>query len=203
MILMVDNYDSFTYNLVQGLADLSHGEVEVVRNDVATADELLARAPRAVVVSPGPGTPEQAGVSVDLIAAAAEVPLLGICLGHQALAVAHGGRVVRAAEPVHGKVSMIHHAGGPLLEGLPNPFPATRYHSLVVDPASVPGCLEVTAWTEDGQVMGLRHRTRPHFGLQFHPESYLCRDGIRLLGSFLELAGISTAAGVVDAGGEQ
>ena len=201
MILMIDNYDSFTYNLVQGLAELSRVEVEVVRNDVASADVLLARAPQAVVVSPGPGTPEQAGVSVDLIAAAAEVPLLGICLGHQALAVAHGSRVVRSAEPVHGKVSMIHHAGGPLLAGVPNPCPATRYHSLVVDPASVPECLEVTAWTEDGLVMGLRHRSRPHFGLQFHPESYLCRDGMRLLRGFLELAGIATAEPASDTGG--
>jgi anthranilate synthase/aminodeoxychorismate synthase-like glutamine amidotransferase len=201
MIVVIDNYDSFTYNLVQGLAELSRGNVVVVRNDAATVDALLGRAPEAIVISPGPGTPEQAGVSVALIGAAAEVPLIGICLGHQALAAAHGGRVVRAPEPVHGKTSLIHHSGDPLFAGIPSPFEATRYHSLIVERSSVPADLEVTAWTEDGLVMGLRHRTRPHFGLQFHPESYLCRDGMRLLGRFLELAGLPGVAGARTGGG--
>jgi anthranilate synthase component 2 len=196
MILMLDNYDSFTYNLVQGLAELSGGQVEVVRNDAASPDELLALEPRAVVVSPGPGTPEQAGVSVGLIKAANDVPLLGICLGHQALAVARGARIERAPEPVHGKTSLIHHTGEGLFDGIPNPFEATRYHSLVVNRDSIPDELVVTAWTEDDQVMALSDRNRPHFGLQFHPESYLSSDGMRMLARFLEIAGVPVAAGV-------
>jgi anthranilate synthase/aminodeoxychorismate synthase-like glutamine amidotransferase len=196
MILMLDNYDSFTYNLVQGLAELSGGQVEVVRNDAAAPNELLALGPRAVVVSPGPGTPEQAGISVELIDAAIDLPLLGICLGHQALAVAHGARIKRAPEPVHGKTSLIHHTGKGLFDGIPNPFEATRYHSLVVDRESVPDDLVVTAWTEDGHIMALEDRNRPHFGLQFHPESYLCSDGMRILARFLEIAGMPVAAGV-------
>jgi anthranilate synthase/aminodeoxychorismate synthase-like glutamine amidotransferase len=190
MILVVDNCDSFTYNLVQELAELSGAAIEVVRNDAATAAELVARRPQAVVISPGPGAPEEAGVSMELIAAAAELPLLGVCLGHQALAAVHGGRVVRAPEPVHGKTAVILHDGRGVFEGAPSPFEATRYHSLVVDRASVPDRLELTAWTADGLVMGLADRERPHYGLQFHPESYLTREGMRLLARFLLLAGI-------------
>jgi anthranilate synthase component 2 len=202
MILMLDNYDSFTYNLVQGLARLSGGQVEVVRNDVASPGQLLDRKPRAVVVSPGPGTPDEAGISVELIRAAADLPLLGICLGHQALAAAHGARIERAPEPVHGKTSLIHHTGEGLFAEIPNPFEATRYHSLIVDRTSVSDEFELTAWTDDGTIMGLKHRSRPHFGLQFHPESYLSPDGMRMLANFLELAGVSVTGDAAQAGGE-
>ena len=191
MILMLDNYDSFTYNLVQEMAEISDAEIRVVRNDEATAEDLIALGPLAVVISPGPGVPEDAGVSMDLVTAAAEVPLLGICLGHQSLAAVHGGKVVRAAEPVHGKTSMIHHHGKGLFEGRSNPFEATRYHSLVVERESVPAALEVIAWTDDDLVMGLHNRERRHFGVQFHPESYLCGEGKHLLATFLRIAGIS------------
>jgi anthranilate synthase component 2 len=190
MILVLDNYDSFTYNLVQELAEISGAEIEVLRNDAKTVDELLALGPRAIVISPGPGTPDEAGVSMDLVRAATELPLLGICLGHQALAAVHGAEIVRGAEPVHGKVWPIHHSGGGLFQDLPDPFDATRYHSLVVDRSTVPAELEITAWTAEDVVMGLSHRSRPHFGLQFHPESYLCREGMRLLARFLDLAGV-------------
>ena len=190
MILMLDNYDSFTYNLVQELEEIGGTAVEVVRNDVATAAELVARGPRAVVISPGPGVPEEAGVTMELIRAAAALPLLGICLGHQALAAVHGGTVARGAAPVHGKTSAVHHGGDGLFAGLPDPFEATRYHSLVVERDGLPATLEVTAWTEDGVVMGLRDLERPHFGVQFHPESYLCRHGRDLLARFLEIAGL-------------
>jgi anthranilate synthase/aminodeoxychorismate synthase-like glutamine amidotransferase len=190
MILLLDNYDSFTYNLMQGLAQISGVPIEVVRNDVETVDELLARRPRAVVISPGPGIPRDAGVSMELIERATGLPLLGICLGHQALAAVHGGRVVRGREPVHGKTSAIEHRGAGLFEGVPKPFEATRYHSLEVDRESLPESLELTAWTEDGVVMGIAHRERPHFGLQFHPESYLCQEGMKILTRFVELAGI-------------
>lgn len=191
MILMIDNYDSFTFNLVQALRALAgEEEVEVVRNDAASAAELLARRPRAIVLSPGPGTPERAGVCVELIRAAAGVPLLGVCLGHQALTVACGGEVVRAPEPRHGKVSAIHHDGGDLFAGLPDPFPATRYHSLLARRESLPEELEVSAWTADGLIMGLRRRGQPHWGVQFHPESYLTPEGPALLANFLRRAGV-------------
>ena len=190
MILMLDNYDSFTYNLVQGLAALSGVEIQVVRNDAASPRELLARRPRAVVISPGPGTPEDAGITMDLIAAAVDLPLLGICLGHQALAAVGGARIVRAPEPVHGKTSAIHHSGEGIFAGLPEPFEATRYHSLVVDRASLSEDLKITAWTDDGLVMGIQHRVHPHHGVQFHPESYLSADGMQLLANFLIIAGI-------------
>jgi anthranilate synthase component 2 len=190
VILMLDNYDSFTYNLVQELEEIGEAPVGVVRNDAAPVAELLARGPRAVVISPGPGAPEEAGVTLELVQRPAELPLLGICLGHQALAAAHGGRVVRAAAPVHGKTSAIRHGGAGVFAGLPDPFEATRYHSLVVAREGLPAALEVTAWTDDGTIMGLRHRERPHFGVQFHPESYLCREGRQLLARFLELAGL-------------
>ncbi len=201
MILVIDNYDSFTYNLVQALAATAAADVVVVRNDRATAADLLARPPRAIVVSPGPGVPEGAGVSIDLIRAAGEVPVLGVCLGHQALAVAYGGRVGRAPVPVHGKTSPIFHGGDGLFAGLPNPFAATRYHSLVVDPASLPEELAVTAWTEDHLVMALAHRTRPHLGVQFHPESYMSREGETILAGFLGLAGVPLRRRPADPGG--
>jgi anthranilate synthase component 2 len=194
MILMIDNYDSFTYNLVQELEEVGDAEVDVVRNDAASVEELLSREPQAVVISPGPGIPEESGVTMDLVRAASGVPLLGICLGHQAIAAVHGGRVVRAGEPVHGKTSAVHHNGEGLFEGLAQGFIATRYHSLIVERDSLPENLEVTAWTDDGVIMGLRDRQRRHFGVQFHPESYLCREGRRLLARFLELAGLPLRA---------
>jgi len=191
VILMIDNYDSFTFNLVQYLRGLSGEEVRVERNDALPVVEILRLGPRAIVVSPGPSRPEAAGVCVELVRAAADVPLLGVCLGHQALAVAYGGEVVRAPEPRHGKVSAIHHGGAGVFAGLPDPFPATRYHSLVARRETLPGELLVTAWSDDGLVMGLSHRARPHHGVQFHPESHLTRDGLRLLATFLTLAGIA------------
>ncbi len=190
MILMIDNYDSFTYNLVQELSEVGNVEIDVVRNDAASVDELIAKRPQAVVISPGPGIPEDSGVTMDMVRAAADLPLLGICLGHQAIAAVHGGRVVRAPEPVHGKTSEVRHNGAGLFEGLPDGFEATRYHSLIVDRESLPADLEVTAWTDDGVIMGLRDKNRPHFGVQFHPESYLCHDGKKILARFLEIAGI-------------
>jgi len=190
MILMIDNYDSFTYNLVQELAEISGAEIDVVRNDTETAEELLARGPDAIVISPGPGTPDDAGVSKDLIRAASDTPMLGICLGMQSLAEVHGGSVVRAPAPVHGKTSEIHHDDTGVVAGLPEPFIAARYHSLIVDRETVPEELEITAWTDDGLVMGLAHREHPHHAVQFHPESYLSVDGMRLLANFLSLAGV-------------
>ncbi len=190
MILMIDNYDSFTYNLVQGLVEISGAEIDVLRNDAGTAEELLAREPKAIVISPGPGTPDDAGVSMDLISAAVATPMLGICLGMQSLAAVHGGTIIRAPLPVHGKTAAIHHNEGGVMSGLPNPFIATRYHSLVVDRSTVPDELEITAWTDDGLVMGLAHHERPHHAVQFHPESYLSPDGMQLLANFLVLAGV-------------
>lgn len=185
MILVVDNYDSFTYNLVQILSTL-HPRIEVVRNDAATVDELLALAPDGIVISPGPGRPEDAGVSCELILRNESVPLLGVCLGHQAIGAVFGGAVVRAPVLMHGKTSEIRHDGKGLFHGLSNPFVATRYHSLVVDRASVPEVLTITAETADGLVMGLRHATRPIAGVQFHPESILTVEGTRLLANFVE-----------------
>ena len=190
VILMLDNYDSFTYNLVQELAEVGDVAIEVVRNDVSSVEELLSLEPQAIVISPGPGVPEDAGVSMDLVRGAADLPLLGICLGHQAIAAVHGARVVRAPEPVHGKTSPILHDGAGLFEGLPERFEATRYHSLVVERDSLPGELAVSAWTENGVVMAIHDRERPHFGVQFHPESYLCHEGKKLLARFLKIAGL-------------
>ena len=184
MILVVDNYDSFTYNLVQFLARLDP-DVRVVRNDSVTADELLALEPARIVISPGPGRPENAGVSCDLIRKNDAIPLLGVCLGHQALGLVFGGIVVRAPVLMHGKTSEISHGGKGFFTGLRNPFTATRYHSLVVDRSSVPPELEITA-EADGLVMGLKHRTRPLAGVQFHPESILTTEGEKLLGNFVE-----------------
>ena len=195
MIVLVDNYDSFTYNLVQYLRELAAAEeVRVLRNDAAGAVEIVAMRPSAIVLSPGPGVPEAAGVCVELIRLATGVPLLGVCLGHQALAVACGGRVVRAPEPRHGKNSEVHHNGLGVFAGLRDPFTATRYHSLVAHRESLPHELEVAAWTDDGLVMGLVHRGRPHVGVQFHPEAYLTQGGKRLLANFLGLAGVKVAA---------
>ncbi len=195
MIVMIDNYDSFTYNLVQYLRELAGDEeVRVVRNDAAEPDEVVAWRPRAIVLSPGPGVPEGAGMCVDLIRRATGVPLLGVCLGHQALAVACGGQVVRAPIPRHGKTSEVHHDGRALFDGMPDPFTATRYHSLIARRESLPEDLQVSAWTKDGLVMGLSHRREPHHGVQFHPESYLTQGGKTLLANFLRIAGIEPGA---------
>ncbi|MEW6338472.1 MAG: aminodeoxychorismate/anthranilate synthase component II [Acidobacteriota bacterium] len=199
MIVMIDNYDSFTYNLVQYIRELAGDEeVRVVRNDGAEPAEVLGWSPRAIVVSPGPGTPETAGMCVELIRRDVTVPLFGVCLGHQALAVAHGGVVGLAPEPRHGKVSQVRHDGCALFEGVPDPFTATRYHSLVAGRESLPESLAVSAWTEDGLVMALSHRTRPQWGVQFHPESYLTQSGKWILGNFLRLAGLAPALGEAD-----
>jgi anthranilate synthase component 2 len=186
MILVVDNYDSFTWNLVQLLA-ATGAAVEVVRNDAASAAELLARRPAGIVLSPGPGRPETAGVCMELLRQRPEVPLLGVCLGHQALGVACGARCVRAPEVVHGKTSEIHHDGSGLFAGLPEPFAATRYHSLVLEPESLPAELRPVARTADGTLMAIAHRELPYHGVQFHPESFATAGGARLAGNFLAL----------------
>jgi anthranilate synthase component II len=185
VILVVDNYDSFTFNLVQILATFD-SDVAVVRNDALTVDEILGRRPDRIVVSPGPGRPEDAGVSCALIARNTDVPLLGVCLGHQALGAVFGGRVSRAPILMHGKTSEITHDGRGLFAGLSNPFTATRYHSLAVEADSVPEALRVTAMTADGIVMGLAHRARPLVGVQFHPESILTTEGEKLLKNFVD-----------------
>lgn len=189
MFLIIDNYDSFVYNLVHFLGELGVAS-EVRRNDTLTADEALALAPQAIVISPGPGVPDSAGICLQLLtkAAAARVPVLGVCLGHQAVGQAFGGRVVRAPAPMHGKLSDVRHAGGGLFKGLPDPLAATRYHSLVVERASLPAALEVTAETEDGLVMGLMHRELSVYGVQFHPESIASAAGHELLANFIEFA---------------
>ena len=193
MILVIDNYDSFTYNLVHYLAELG-AEMEIRRNDTLSVDEALALKPRALLLSPGPCTPNEAGICLDLIAAAPfDLPILGVCLGHQAIGQAFGGQVVRARALMHGKTSLVTHTGTGLFEGLPNPFTAARYHSLAVRPESLPDALVATAWTEDGEIMGLAHRTRPIHGVQFHPESYATEHGHRLLSNFLRLAGLPVA----------
>jgi len=184
-ILLIDNYDSFTYNLYQYLGELG-AETRVVRNDEISVDAVLGTPPDRIVISPGPGTPDQAGITLELIRrSAGRIPLLGVCLGHQALGQVFGGKVVRAAKLMHGKTSEIHHDGRTIFAGLTSPFTATRYHSLVVSRESVPECLEVSAWTEDGVVMGLRHREQPLEGVQFHPESILTTAGKQLLANFL------------------
>jgi anthranilate synthase component 2 len=188
MVLMIDNYDSFTYNLVQYLGELG-AEVTVVRNDELTVDEIDRMRPERIVISPGPCSPNEAGVSLDTIARlGGRVPLLGVCLGHQAIGQAYGGRVVHARTLMHGKVSAINHRGVGVFRGLPSPFTATRYHSLAVERESLPGCLEVTAWTDDGEIMGLRHRDLAVEGVQFHPESILTEHGHALLRNFLDPA---------------
>jgi anthranilate synthase/aminodeoxychorismate synthase-like glutamine amidotransferase len=188
MILVVDHYDSFVYNLVQLVEAFGH-PTEVVRSDAEPAEALAARRPDAVILSPGPGRPEEAGCFLDLIRALdPETPLLGVCLGHQAIGAAFGAPVGRAPEPVHGKASAVHHTGEGIFHALPQPFQAGRYHSLVVDHEGLPPELEVTAKTDDGLVMGLRHRDLPRHGVQFHPESILTPDGPKLVENFLALA---------------
>ena len=185
MLLMIDNYDSFTYNLVQYLGELGQ-QVQVVRNDEMSVEEIEGLAPERIVLSPGPCTPNEAGVSLEVIRRmAGKVPLLGVCLGHQAIGQAFGGRIVHAKTLMHGKVSPIHHANRGVFEGLPTPYNATRYHSLAIERASCPPELEVTAWTEDGEIMGVRHRSLPVEGVQFHPESILTEHGHQLLRNFL------------------
>ncbi len=187
-ILVIDNYDSFTFNLVQYLAELG-AAVEVYRNDRIRVEEIAARSPRAIVISPGPGTPDDAGVTLDVIRTfAGRIPILGVCLGHQAIGQAFGGRIVRAPVLMHGKTSMIVHDGRTIFRDLPNPFPATRYHSLVVERDSVPPCLEISATSSDGVIMGLRHREFLCEGVQFHPESIMTgQAGKLLLQNFLRL----------------
>jgi len=189
-VVVVDNYDSFVYNLVQYLGELGTEPV-VVRNDEVDLDGLRALRPDAVLISPGPGRPEHAGISREVVRSLGGegLPVLGVCLGHQCIGEVYGGDVVRAPELMHGKTSMVRHDGTGVFEGLPDPFEATRYHSLVVDPATVPACLAVSAWTDDGTVMGLRHRELPVEGVQFHPESILTRVGHELLGNFLRTVG--------------
>ena len=185
MLLMIDNYDSFTYNLVQYLGELGE-EVHTVRNDAITIEGIEALRPGRIVISPGPGTPDEAGISLAAIRHfAGRVPILGVCLGHQAIGQAFGGRVVRNHRVVHGKASPVRHRGAGVLRGLPTPFLAARYHSLVIEPDHCPDCLEVTARTEDGEIMGVRHRTLPIEGVQFHPESILTACGKQLLANFL------------------
>ncbi len=186
-LLMIDNYDSFTYNLVQYLGELG-AQVDVVRHDVEGIDALMARAPDGLVISPGPGEPRDAGVSIEAVEsfAAAGTPVFGVCLGHQAIGVAFGGRIVRARSIMHGKTSEIEHTGVGVFAGLPQPFEATRYHSLVIEEESCPDVLEVTARTSDGEIMGVRHRELPVEGVQFHPESILTEVGKQLLGNFLK-----------------
>ena len=189
MLLLIDNYDSFTYNLVHYLGELG-ADVVVRRNDALDVQAAMALQPEAIVLSPGPCDPAQAGICLALTAAAAETrtPLLGVCLGHQTIGQAFGGRVVRCHEIVHGKMGVMHHAGQGVFAGLPSPFKATRYHSLVVERQTLPDCLEVTAWLEDGTIMGLRHRALPIEGVQFHPESIASEHGHQILRNFLDLA---------------
>jgi anthranilate synthase component 2 len=188
MFVLIDNYDSFTYNLWHYLGELG-AEMQVVRNDARSVDEVMAMGAEGIVISPGPCDPDRAGICLELIArCAGQLPLLGVCLGHQAIGQAFGGKVIRAPQPVHGKTSQIHHNGTGLFSGLPTPFEATRYHSLVVERASLPSCLEVTAWTDDGLIMGFAHKDFDIHGVQFHPESIASQHGHHMLGNFLALA---------------
>ena len=194
MILVIDNYDSFTYNLVHYLNELG-GETVVRRNDALSVQEALGMKADAVLLSPGPCTPNEAGICLPLLRGAPEdLPILGVCLGHQAIGQAYGGDVVRAKAIMHGKTSEIHHDGKGLFQGLPNPFTATRYHSLAVSRDTLPDELEVTAWTDDGEIMGFQHRSRPVYGVQFHPESIATEGGHQLLANFLDLAGVKRTA---------
>ena len=190
MILVIDNYDSFTYNLVHYLNELG-AETLVYRNDALSVEEALGLKPQGVLLSPGPCTPNEAGICLDLLAAAPEdLPILGVCLGHQSIGQAYGGQVVRAKAIMHGKTSQIEHTGKGIFAGLPNPVTATRYHSLSVERSTMPDVLEVTAWTDDGEVMGFQHKTKPVHGVQFHPESIATEGGHAMLANFLKLAGV-------------
>ena len=195
MLLVLDNYDSFTFNLVQYLGELAPehpiaAELRVERNDALTLEQIRALAPAAILISPGPGDPDQSGVCLDVLQQLSPtIPTLGVCLGHQSIAQVYGGKVVRAKELMHGKTSPVHHSGQGVFEGLPNPLTATRYHSLIAERESLPDCLEITAWLDDGTIMGLRHREFPHIqGVQFHPESVLTQEGHALLANFLRQA---------------
>jgi para-aminobenzoate synthetase component II len=202
MLLVLDNYDSFTFNLVQYLGELAAehpiaAKVRVERNDALTLKQIRALAPDAILISPGPGDPDQSGVCLDVLQQLSPtIPTLGVCLGHQSIAQVYGGKVVRAKELMHGKTSPVHHSGQGVFEGLPNPLTATRYHSLIAERESLPNCLEITAWLDDGTVMGLRHRDFPHIqGVQFHPESVLTQEGHALLANFLRQASQPAVAG--------
>ena len=187
MLLMIDNYDSFTYNLVQYLGELG-ANIKVFRNDKITINEIETLEPERIVISPGPCTPKEAGISVELIKHfSGKIPLLGVCLGHQSIGAAFGGEIIRAPRLMHGKTSMIHHDGKTIFEGLPNPFEATRYHSLVIKRDTLPDCLEITAWTDIEEIMGVRHKDLLIEGVQFHPESILTTVGKNLLRNFLQL----------------
>ncbi len=196
MLLVLDNYDSFTFNLVQYLGELAGehplaADLRVERNDALSLEQIRALAPAAILISPGPGDPDQSGVCLEVLRQLSPtIPTLGVCLGHQSIAQVFGGRVVRAREQMHGKTSPVFHSGAGVFAGLPSPLTATRYHSLIAERDSLPACLEITAWLEDGTIMGLRHRDHPHIeGVQFHPESVLTQDGHRLLANFLRQAG--------------
>ncbi len=187
MLLILDNYDSFTYNLVQYFGELG-AEMKIFRNDVLTVDDVKALNPERICISPGPCTPNEAGISLELIKEmGATTPILGVCLGHQSIGQVYGGDVVRADRLMHGKTSPILHGGKSVFAGMPSPFEATRYHSLIVKRDTLPDCLEITAWTEEGEIMGLKHREHPVHGVQFHPESILTQDGKRLLENFLKM----------------
>ncbi len=187
MILMIDNYDSFTYNLVQYLGELK-ANLRVFRNDALSIAAIKRMRPSRIVISPGPGRPEQAGISVDLIKEfSGKIPVLGVCLGHQAIGYAYGGKIVPAKQLMHGKTSPIYHDRGDLFKSIDNPFEATRYHSLVIERKTLPSCLKITAWTKDQEIMGVRHKTYPLWGVQFHPESILTKPGKDLLRNFLRL----------------
>ncbi len=187
MLLIIDNYDSFTYNLVQYFGELG-AEMKIIRNDALSVAKIVALAPERICISPGPCTPNEAGVSCEVIATlGSRLPILGVCLGHQSLGQVYGGEVVRAERLMHGKTSPIHHHQQSVFAGLPSPFEATRYHSLIVKRETLPACLEITAWTEEGEIMGLRHREHPVHGVQFHPESILTQHGKQMLQNFLEI----------------
>ncbi len=196
MILVIDNYDSFTYNLVHYLNELG-ADTAVYRNDALSVTEALGLKPAALLLSPGPKAPDQAGICLPLLEAApADLPILGVCLGHQAIGQAFGGEVIRAKAVMHGKVSKVRHNDKGIFKGLPNPFTATRYHSLAVRREDLPADLEVTAWTDDGEIMGVQHKTRPIFGVQFHPESIATEGGHQMLANFMDLAGVKRDAAV-------
>ncbi len=187
MILMIDNYDSFTYNLVQYLGELGENP-KVFRNDKITIAQIKKLRPKKIVISPGPGTPDEAGVSNDVISEfSGKIPILGVCLGHQCIGAVYGGRVIRADRLMHGKTSCVYHNSKDIFKGIPNPFEATRYHSLLVERKSLPACLEITAWTKQNEIMGLRHKEYPLFGVQFHPESILTKSGKDILSNFLKV----------------